>query len=287
MRYRELLIALRKLLASEGDRAAQIARELCAHAAGKTVEELLRDGDNYVPDDVRVRAEGLCAESLSGRPLAYILGEWSFYGVPLTVNGDVLIPRDDTMAVTTLAEEFLRGRENPRALDLCTGSGCIGIALAVRLPEARLTLADVSDAALRTAKANVTRHKLTARISVVRADARKEPPAMLRGYDALIANPPYITSAEMETLDPSVKDYEPHLALDGGADGLEIVRAICANYACVLKDGGAVCFEFGMGQETAVGEILEKNGFSDLQYRKDNHGVTRAVLARKNRKELE
>ena len=286
MTYRELLIELRKKLSqTDGDQAAHTARELCAYAADKTREALLRDDELLVPENVRERALAITDDYLAGKPLAYILGQWSFYGLDFSVNESVLIPRNDTMAVTDLAIEFAKPLSAPRILDLCTGSGCIGIALAHYLPSSRVTLADISDDALRVAKKNVTANRLSARVSAIRADALSSPPLALRNYDLIVSNPPYVTESEMRTLDPSVKDYEPHLALRGGEDGLTFYRAICRNYAQVLHDQGAICFEFGMGQEFAVKEILQENGFSDFVFRRDGSDIIRAVIARKNGKE--
>ena len=286
MTYRELLIALRKKLSqADGEQAAHTARELCAYAAEKTREELLRDEGLLVPENVQERALAITDEYLSGKPLAYILGQWSFYGLDFSVNESVLIPRNDTMAVTDLAIAFAKALPSPRILDLCTGSGCIGIALAHYLPGSRVTLADVSDDALRVAKKNVTENRLSARVSAIHADALSNPPSALRNYDLIVSNPPYITDSEMQALDASVKDFEPHLALRGGEDGLMFYRAICRNYAQVLRDQGAICFEFGMGQEHAVKEILQENGFSDFVFRRDGSDIIRAVIARKNGKE--
>ena len=112
-------------------------------------------------------------------------------------------------------------------------------------------------------------------------DALKPAPAFLGQFDVLVSNPPYVTWAEMQELEPSVRDFEPHLALDGGEDGLDFYRAIVRNYGGLVKPGGSICFEFGMGQETAVCAILQEAGFSGPELRRDWRGVIRAVAAKK------
>ena len=223
---------------------------------------------------------------LSGEPLAYVLGQWEFYGMTLQVNNNVLIPRDDTCAVADLAiKQSLFLDTTPRIMDLCTGTGCIGLAIASRVKDAKVTLADISREALAVAKKNVTDLKLSARVSCVVADALGEPPAYLGKFDLIVSNPPYITEKEMEELPHSVKAYEPHLALFGGTDGLDFYRNITEKYKEALKPGGYLCFEFGMGQGDDVCAILNTNGFKVLERVKDNNDIERAVLARYDRKE--
>ena len=226
------------------------------------------------------RYEEAVERLLQGEPLAYILGEWEFYGMKLIVNKSVLIPRDDTCAVAGLAiKQGLFLDADPRVLDLCTGSGCIGLAVAYRLKDARVTLADLSREALAVARKNAATHHLTGRVSCVQVNALEKPPAFLGQFDMIVSNPPYVTSSEMEQLDSSVKDYEPHLALWGGEDGLDFYRAIAANYTACLKPGGYLCLEFGMGQADAVCEILVRSGFTILERASDYNERERAVLA--------
>ena len=282
-KYGQLLRETRsRLRPTEGELAAQSARELLAMAAGKQPAALLADLELYASEPVEARLAELTERYLAGCPLAYLAGTWDFCGLTLTVTPDVLIPRDDTLAVTELAIERLREREAPvRVLDLCTGSGCIGLAIAHTLPHARVTLGDVSAAALRVAKKNTADLGLSTRVTVFELDALKPAPAFLGQFDVLVSNPPYVTWAEMQELEPSVRDFEPHLALDGGEDGLDFYRAIVRNYGGLVKPGGSICFEFGMGQETAVCAILQEAGFSGPELRQDWRGVIRAVAAKK------
>ena len=279
--YADLYLDARKaLLPSEGMYAGNVARELVCAASGKTQEALIADRSLYASEEICMRVENFVQRHLTGEPTAYILGQWDFADMTLTVTPDVLIPRDDTMAVTELAiKKALFLPQNPRILDLCTGSGCIGLALARRVKDAKLTLADVSMDALRVAKKNVADLHLGGRVSCVQVDARKPAAPFLGKFDMIVSNPPYVTTAEMEQLDRSVRDYEPHLALHGGSDGLDFYRDIVRNFTPALRPGGCVVFEFGMGQDPAVGAILEAAGYNVLEWKQDNSGITRAVLA--------
>jgi len=254
---------------------------LCCFS-NKTPAAMLADQQLYASEEIGHKMEEGVRRYLEGEPLPYILEEWDFFGMTLKVTKDTLIPRDDSMAVTELALEAGRSvGEMPRVLDLCTGTGCIGLAVAKQLPGARVTLADVSSAALSVAKQNVQRMKLGSRVSCILLDVRQDPPVYLKNYDIIVSNPPYITDSEMKELPDSVRLYEPELALRAGQDGLMFYHAITEHYKHVLNPDGFLCYEFGMGQETDVGFILENNGFRILKYRKDERGITRAVLAQR------
>ena len=287
--YADLYLDARKaLLPLEGMYAGNIARELVCAASGKTQEALIADRSLYASEEICARAEDYVRRHLEGEPTAYILGQWDFFDMKLTVTPDVLIPRDDTMAVTELAvKKALFLPNNPRILDLCTGSGCIGLAVARRVKDAKVTLSDVSAAALRVAKKNVADLHLGGRVSCVVADVTKPAASFLGKFDLITANPPYITTAEMEKLDHSVRDYEPHLALHGGKDGLDFYRAIARNFTHALRPGGFLALEFGMGQADAVCSILSSWGYQVLELRQDNSGILRAVLAQHGLPEAE
>lgn len=282
-KYGELFLwARRELKEQEGENAAGTARELLSMASGKSTSALIADRELYASEEIERKLTELVARMLQGEPLAYLLGCWDFCGMTLEVTPDVLIPRDDTMAVTELAIEACRTMPAPqRVLDLCTGSGCIGLAVAHAVDSARVTLADVSDAALAVAKRNIASLHMKGRVTAFEADAMLPPPKFFGQFDLIVSNPPYITKEEMEELPPSVRDFEPALALDGGEDGLDFYRAICENYADALKSGGQLCFEFGFGQHMAVGQIMTERGFTDLRFRKDWRGVIRAVIGTK------
>ena len=260
--------------------ASHLARNLLCYVSGKSHESVIADRDKYASEAVSEELDKLVQRILQEEPLAYVLGEWSFYGMNLHVNPSVLIPRDDTCAVTALAiKKALFLEQSPRILDLCTGSGCIGLAIASRVKDARVTLADISKDALSVARKNAMRLKLSGRVSCYQADALQPAPGFLGKFDMIVANPPYITSAEMEQLPKSVRDYEPHLALHGGDDGLLFYRQIIKNYCDALKPGGFLCFEFGMDQGDDVCSLLEANGFTVVERVNDFNGIERAVMA--------
>lgn len=266
--------------------ASLLARDLLCHVTGKTREQVIAHRDLYATEQTCLAMAEAVTRVKGGEPLAYVLGQWDFYGMTLHVDKNVLIPRDDTCAVTSLAiKQALFLDSAPRILDLCTGSGCIGLAIAHRVKDAKITLADISKDALAVAKKNIAGQKLSGRVTAISGDALKSPAPFLGRFDMIVSNPPYITTAEMDTLDHSVKDFEPHLALHGGEDGLQFYRAIARNYCNALKPGGYLCFEFGIGQGDAVCALLEENGYTVLERTRDYNDVERAVLARYDRKE--
>lgn len=286
--YSQLYLDTRRTLmaAEDAQSAGSISRQLLCHVSGKTQEQVVAARDMYASEEICAGMDFAAHRILSGEPLAYILGEWEFYGLTLYVDKNVLIPRDDTCAVASLAiKQGLFLDKDPRVLDLCTGSGCIGLAIASRVKDARVTLADISKDALAVAKKNAARNHLTGKVSCIQADALGKPSSFLGKFDMIVSNPPYITTAEMAELPSSVKNYEPHLALHGGDDGLVFYRAIAENYKAALKPGGYLCFEFGMGQGDAVCEILELNGYTILERSRDYNDRERAVIAQLIRKE--
>ena len=288
-KYADLYVETCRALCAKEDRetATMMTRNLLCKHTGLPLEVILTQRDHYASEEACAGIEASVSRLLKGEPLAYVLGEWDFYGMTLQVDANVLIPRDDTCAVTSLAvQQALFLDNDPRILDLCTGSGCIGLAIANRVKDARVTLADISREAIAVAKKNIKNQKLTGHVSCVQVNALEAAPAFLGKFDLIVSNPPYITTAEMEQLDASVKDFEPHLALHGGLDGLDFYRAIAENYRAALKPGGYLCFEFGMGQGDAVCKILEENQYKILDRTMDYNGVERAVLAQYGRKEV-
>lgn len=280
--YGSLFLEARKqLLASEGDNAALYARLLLCNITGKSMEKLIADRDLYASEEIEQTLHQSLSKMQSGKPLAYTLGTWPFFGLELSVCPDVLIPRDDTMAVTELAITKVKTvPANQRVLDLCTGSGCIGIAIAHEVPTARLTLVDASQAALVVAKQNVHNLKLASTVNCFHGDVFAPAPQFWGKFDVIVSNPPYIPKRELESLPASVRCYEPLMALDGGEDGLDFYRAIVQNFHSAIRPDGWLCLEFGMGQERDVASILESAGFSEIEFRKDYRGVIRAVAAK-------
>ena len=282
MTYRDIYLSARSSLSKmeDGQSAGLIARDLLCTFSGKSPEQLIREIDSPAEGNVAVRVFDGVDRLLKEEPLAYVLGQWEFYGLPLYVTPDVLIPRDDTCAVTELAiNKGLFLDKDPRILDLCCGSGCIGLAIASRVKDARVTLADISKEALAVAKKNIARNKLGGRVSTFQVDAREKAPGFLGKFDLIVSNPPYITRSEMEQLPKSVDAYEPHLALFGGEDGLDFYRSIIQKFTPILKPEGYLCFEFGMGMADAVCGLLEENDYIILERKRDYNDRERAVLA--------
>lgn len=277
--YNNLYLDTRKLLRGAGVESAQLeARELVCFAADKTRDQFFRDMTLYASESVERRVQELTERRLLGEPVAYIIGEWEFYGLPLDISREVLIPRADTEVLAERAILLARAAgEGARVLDLCAGSGCVGLAVADNVPACRVVLADLSEGAMRICKQNVRRNDLNARVTCVLADAMEPPASTLWDFDVIACNPPYIPEGDIEGLDISVKDYEPHMALDGGSDGLAFYRAVAGKWSNALRLGGSLVFEVGIGQAAAVERILTENGFQNIITTQDTQGIWRVV----------
>ena len=276
--YNDLYLDLRaELKAAGAEEATQSARELVCAAAGKTREELVRDGRLYAPPEAETAARRLARRHLAGEPVAYLIGEWEFYGLPLDISPAVLIPRPDTEVLVNVLLGAARGEESCRILDLCAGSGCVGLAAAANLPHARVLLGELDEEALKVCRQNVRRCALSGRVTCLRVDAREKPSRSLGEFQFIVSNPPYIPRAEIDTLDASVREHEPRLALDGGEDGLDFYRAICEKWRDALCENGMLLFEVGAGQADRVLRIMRAHGFGDIQVVKDLNGIPRVV----------
>lgn len=226
--------------------------------------------------DVR-KIKRLATKLKQGVPSAYVLGKTYFFDRYYLVKKGVLIPRFDT---EILIEQALKEDNAQSILDLCTGSGIIGITLLKNTKDTKVTLSDISSRALKVAKSNIEKHcerDEKKRIKVVRSDLFQK----IEGkYDLIVSNPPYIPTDDLKNLDKSVIEYEPLLALDGSEDGLAFYRDIIADAPKYLKDNGILMLEVGINQAKSVAKYLEKD-FKCITIVKDNHGVERVVTARK------
>lgn len=277
--YNNLYLDIRQQLRKAGIEAATLeARELVCFGTGKSREDLARDGGLYASPELESQVRSLVDRHLAGEPVAYLIGEWEFYGLPLDISRDVLIPRPDTEVLAGQAIEYIQTLGECRVLDLCAGSGCIGLAVASQAPQARVVLGEYSDAALKICRQNIRRNGLTGRVVPMQADAREKPERALGEFQCIVSNPPYIPRADLETLDASVKDYEPHLALDGGEDGLDFYQTISGKWKEALAPGGRLYFEVGIGQADTVLRIMRAQGFGDIQIVKDLHDIPRVVF---------
>ena len=283
--YSEVYLAARKTMREAGIESSDLdARLMAAKASGKTVAAFLRDARLFVGDNTfENQMNEMVARRMNGEPVAYITGQWEFYGLPLVITEDVLIPRDDTEVLVNEAVEVLREKtENTRVLDLCCGSGCIGLAIAHTIGNAKVVMADVSPKALAVARQNAILNNLTKNTNCLEANALEVPPMFFGRFDLIVSNPPYIPTRDVLELDVSVKDYEPHLALDGGDDGLDFYRSITEKWKVLLKEGGTMMFECGIEQADSLAHILLKNGFTDIKKFKDTLGIERVVTGKYN-----
>ena len=277
--YNNLYLDTRKTLRAAGVEEAQLeAREIVCFAAGKTREQLFRDASFYASAEVEHQVAELVARRLAGEPIAYIIGEWEFYGLPLDISREVLIPRTDTEVLAGRAIELAQAvGEGARVLDLCAGSGCIGLAIAAHAPNCRVVLADWSEDAVRICKQNVRRNNLNSRVTCVRANALEPAPSALWDFDLIVSNPPYIPTGDISGLDVSVRGYEPLLALDGGPDGLDFYRAILSGWKNALRLGGSLLFEVGIGQADQVEKLMAQAGCDSIRSLQDTAGIWRVV----------
>ena len=276
--YNDLYLDIRKELKQAGSEAYTLeAREIVCFGCGKTRAELLRDGQLYVSQEMEQRVRDLVHRHLNGEPVAYLIGEWEFYGMTLDVSEAVLIPRVDTEVLVDEAVGYLNTLGPCRVLDLCAGSGCIGLAVAKNVPESRVLLGEISEAAVRICRQNIRRTHLTGQVSVMVMDAMEKPPKSIGEFDCIVSNPPYIPEADIAALDRSVKDFEPHLALCGGEDGYDFYSAIIQRWKDALKVGGRLYFEVGIGQADTVLRMMRACGFGDINIVTDTGGVPRVV----------
>ena len=282
--YNDIYLKARKKLRAAGIVAHDLeARLIISAATGKTREELVGFSRLFVTDSsISNDVDAMISRRLNGEPVAYIVGEWEFYGMPLVVNRTVLIPRIDTEVLAREAIRMLRLRGGKlRMLDLCTGSGAVGLAVAANIPDCRVVLADSSDDALAICRTNMLRTRLSRNTTAINVDVMDRPPALLGIFDAIVCNPPYIPTKELMELDMSVRDYEPVTALDGGEDGLDFFRAIIINWPTVLREDGFIAFECGIGQASQVKEMMLEKGFTDVSSYYDTLEIERVIIGKR------
>jgi release factor glutamine methyltransferase len=265
-----------------GNKSARLDAELLlGEALGLDRIKLIVEAERPLADDELVRYRDLIKRRRAFEPIAYILGRREFFALPMRVDRRVLIPRPDT---EILVEAALFGTRDQhlygRMLDLCTGSGCVAIAFAKERPTWRVTAVDLSPDAVAVARENAQRAGVVHNLAVLEGDLFAALPEGAR-FELITANPPYIPSAEIESLDPDVRDFEPRLALDGGADGLSVTRRLVSEAARYLDPGGLLALEGGFDQAPAVAALLEQAGFSQITRSRDLAGVERVVSGRR------
>jgi len=279
--YNDIYLRVRRKLKNAGFEPSEFeARLIVTHCANRTREELLEMSKIYATDrEVKRRIDECLDRRLNGEPLAYVLGEWEFYSLPIIVNRHVMIPRVDTEVLAREAISLLKRKVwQTRVLDLCAGSGCIGLSIAANIPGCRIVMIDKSEQALSLCRANMLMNNLSRNITVLEADALEKPPAILGEFDVIVCNPPYIPTDDIDTLDKSVRNYEPRAALDGGEDGLVYYRKITESWSKLLKSGGHLAYECGVEQAAAVRYIMKQSGFTDIKTYKDTLGIERVLV---------
>lgn len=261
----------------------------CADAAFDAVcllEDFAGLPHGHVPDETPLTPaqqdvlEQALEQRAAGRPLQYILGKWDFLTLTLEVGEGVLIPRPDTEILCEAAADRLTAVPHPRVLDLCAGSGCVGLGLCSLCPGAAVTAVELSEEALPYLRKNVARYPAYA-VTVRQADVLTDAPEFPDGgYDAILSNPPYIPTGDLPRLMPEVR-REPRMALDGDVDGLRFYRVIAAQWRRKLAPGGFCAVEVGVGQAAAVADIFTAAGMTDIRIFRDLGGVERVVMAAK------
>lgn len=276
MTLRQLYLQTKRALAQAGS-PSQEAALLFAHFLGIDRHRLILDGEKPA-DEARLPALRQAVQRrAAGEPLQYLLGEWEFAGLPFAVGPGVLIPREDTETLLEHGLAFAGAHPVSRAADLCSGSGCLAISLASRLPGCPIYALEYSPDAFRYLSCNIQRHR-TAQVQALQADVLTA--ALPAPVDLILANPPYIPTETLCTLQREVQ-REPAMALDGGADGLRFYRGICRQYFTQLNPGGMLAFEVGFDQADAVAALLREAGYYALAERLDLQGIRRVVSGRR------
>lgn len=270
------------------DGASFDARALLSFVLGIPFRDIPLKLDVMVTEEQKEKYRELLDERLSGKPLQYITGEQEFMGFSFQVDERVLIPRLDTEILAEEALAYLdeisaradKSASRPfRVLDLCCGSGAIGLSLAALAGNTEVVLSDISKDALQVAELNAEHLGVKDRVSLIRSDLFKETGG---GFDLIVSNPPYVRTDVIQTLETEVRDHEPVLALDGGADGLDIYRRIVKEAPEHLSEGGCLMMELGFDQAADLKKLIEEDGrYSSCRVRKDLAGLDRVVIAGK------
>jgi release factor glutamine methyltransferase len=253
---------------------------LLAHALGCTRMQLYTRYDEEPPEGERKKFKELVQQRTKGKPVAHLLGRKEFFSLEFEVGPAVLVPRPDSEWLVTECLRLAKGMPEPLVLDVGTGSGCLAVAVAHRHKKAQVTAVDVSAEALTVARRNAERHKVAERITFLQGDLFAPVPAEGQ-FDFIVSNPPYIPSAEIATLAPDVRDHEPRLALDGGADGFAVFDRLVGGAANYLKPGGYLLVEIHAGLEDVSRERIDRGGYELGKTILDLAGRPRVLCARR------
>ncbi len=260
---------------------------LLAHARGCQRIELYTDFNNPVDEQVRSTMRSLVQRRAKGEPVAYLVGHREFFSLDFHLVPGVFIPRPETESLVLEAVEKLKPIESPRILELCIGSGCISISLATQRSDAEITAVELHPLAYETTLKNIDRHRVSQSVKVLQGNLFEAlgevPPSDSQKFDLLISNPPYIRTDEIAGLDTDIREFEPHTALDGGADGLDIIRKILEQGPGYIKPDGWCLLEMDPAQISTCLEIAKKSGnWSQCDSSKDMNGEQRCVILQRN-----
>ena len=269
----ELFRKTKSALESGGVEFARFEAEQLLQSGGIGKTQLITEPNADVSENISTEISEKIKRRLSGEPLQYIIGEWEFYGLPFKVGEGVLIPRQDTETLVEVARRFLEKRSSRKTLDLCAGSGCIGISLA-KTANADVACVEKSPNAFVYLNENIKLNNVS--VKAVLGDVLDEK-TVDGEFDLIVSNPPYLTESDMNELQKEVRS-EPKMALYGGVDGLDFYRRIVADYVKKLKIGGMIAVEIGLGQENSVSDIFRENGLQP-RLEKDLCGVYRVVYS--------
>ena len=250
------------------------AKQIIKHITGFNSVQILSSYNNKLTQFQENNLTAIIHQREIRYPLQYIFGEWDFYGRSFCVGTGVLVPRADTETVIDKSLEYLKNTEKPKILDLCAGSGCIGITLGMEVPEAEVLMIEKYPEAFRYTLKNIERNKADNVRALMgdifeRAGAEGE-------YDLIVSNPPYIPQAQMSEISPETA-FEPETALLADDNGMEFYKAIIDGYSACLKKGGMLIFEVGIGESEIVAELLENAGYHNIEIKKDLNHIDRAV----------
>jgi release factor glutamine methyltransferase len=259
--------------------AESSARMLAEHVLGWDTARYLTLAGDPEPAGFAVRYAAAVHRRALREPAAYITGRREFWGLPLEVSPAVLIPRPETELIVEAALDVFGGDRGRRldVADVCTGSGNLAIALAHELPQVSITATDISEDALAIARRNAMRHAVADRIRFIRADVLDGVEGL---FDLIVGNPPYVRQGDRAALQPEVRDHEPAVALFGGASGMRLVAMFVEQGTARLRPGGYLMFEFGLGQDVAVEDLITATpGLTLLGLRRDLQGIARTAVA--------
>lgn len=276
-----LLAWTKDFLAAKGVESPLLdAQVLLAHALGCERIQLYVRSEEVADDAARAKFRAMVQRRVAGAPVAHLVGRKEFFKLNFEVTPDVLIPRPATETLVLAALDRLQGSRSPRVLDVGTGSGCIAVCVASRQKGAAVVAVDVSEAALVVARRNAAANAVADRIDFRQGDVFA--PVAGETFDAVLSNPPYIPSADIAGLAADVRDYEPHLALNGGSDGYALIDRVLAGASSHLAPGGWLMIEVGIGQtDGTINRLSEIGGFVQEASLKDGDGIPRVVVARR------